>query len=176
MDFQGHVALMEVNMEATEKNKNASHTSEGKKGFIQLVKFAIVGASNTLVDLIITSVLNAVFKWYYVAKVVGYCCGVANSYLLNSRWTFKEERRKDTREIVSFIAVNLVVLLISLGLMSLFKNNLRLDDAWMNLGLPSWITKIINGDRACMLLSTVICLIVNFVGSKLFVFKGKKEE
>ncbi len=157
-------------------DKSIGRPSEGKKSFIQLIKFAIVGASNTLVDLVITSVLNAIFTWYYAAKVIGYCCGIANSYLLNSRWTFKEERRKDTREIVSFIAVNLVVLLISLGLMSLFKNNLKLDTVWMDLGLPSWLTKIINGERACMLLSTVICLIVNFVGSKLFVFNGKKEE
>ena len=41
----------------------------------------------------------------------------------------------------------------------------------MRLGLPQLLTKIINGERACMLLSTCICIIVNFVGNKLFVFK-----
>lgn len=149
--------------------------STGKKSFIQLLKFALVGASNTLIDMIISTVLNAVFHWYYFAKVIGYCCGIANSYLLNSRWTFKEERKTDAREIISFIAVNVVVLLISLGLMWLFRNTFNLDLWWMEIGLPSWFTGIIDGERFCMLISTCICIVVNFAGNKLFVFKPQKD-
>ncbi|MCH5278515.1 MAG: GtrA family protein [Christensenellaceae bacterium] len=152
--------------------ENAKKLTNGKKSFIQLIKFALVGASNTIIDFVVSLVLNAIFHWYYVAKVVGYCLGVANSYLLNSRWTFKEERRKDAREIISFIIVNLVVLLISLGLMSLFKNLMHLDDWWMTTGIPEWFKKLIDGERACMLVSTCICIIINFVGNKLFVFKA----
>ena len=154
--------------------ENEKKINNGKKSFIQLIKFALVGASNTIIDFVVSLVLNAIFHWYYFAKVIGYCLGVLNSYLLNSRWTFKEERRKDAREIISFIAVNLVVLLISLGLMSLFKDVLKLDAWWMQSGIPVWFKKIIDGERACMLLSTVICIIINFVGNKLFVFKGNR--
>ena len=149
-----------------------------KKSFFQLIKFGLVGIGNTLIDMVISTVLSIVLAipftggWtVYVSKVVGYCAGILNSYILNSRWTFKEERRQDAREIISFIAVNLGVLLVSLGLIWLFTNALHIDDWWMSLGLPQWLTKIINGERACMLLSTCICIIVNFIGNKLFVFK-----
>lgn len=156
--------------------------SGAKKSFIQLVKFAIVGASNTLVDMVVNVAVNFVLNLFtsggwiiYASKTVGYACGVLNSYLLNSRWTFKEERKQDAREIFSFIAVNIAVLLISLGLIHVFTKILNLDDWWMSLALPAWLTKIITGEVFCSLLATCICIIVNFVLNKLFVFTGRKK-
>ena len=157
--------------------------SEGKKSFVQLVKFGLIGVSNTLVTLIVVRVLQALFgkansqflsldlPW-----IVGYACGILNSYVWNSRWTFREERRRDMREIVLFIAVNLVTLGLSIGLTRLFKNVCGLD-AWLieTLG-DNWFTKLISGDFFCTLLAAGITLIVNFIGNKLLVFKGKKEE
>ncbi len=154
---------------------NTTKPAEGKRNFIQFIKFALVGASNTIIDMLVSMVLNAIFHWYYFAKVIGYCCGVLNSYLLNSRWTFKEERRKDAKEIISFIGVNLVVLLISLGLMSLMKNTWNLVGWWDTLSLPSWMLKLINGERFCMLVSAVICIVINFIGNKLFVFTSRHD-
>ena len=62
------------------------------KSLIQLIKFALVGASNTIVDMVVNTglsyVLNLFFKggWIvYAAKAVGYLCGLLNSYFLNSR-------------------------------------------------------------------------------------------
>lgn len=151
--------------------------TEGKRSILQFIKFALVGASNTIIDLIITFVLNAIFHWYYFAKVIGYCCGILNSYILNSSWTFKEERKKDAREIISFIAVNLVVLLISLGLMYLMSDKVwNIVGWWDALKLPSWFAKFINGERFCTLVSTLICIIINFAGNKLFVFKTKNAQ
>ncbi len=157
-------------------------SGEAKKSFVQLIKFAIVGASNTLVDMIVNIGLTKLLELFtsgswitYVAKIVGYACGVLNSYILNSRWTFKEERKQDAREIISFVAVNLAVLLISLGLIYAFTNWLHLDEWWMNLGLPEWLTKLIGGRLFCSLVATVICIFVNFLLNKLFVFTGKKK-
>ena len=171
----------------TEKNidtQTAKKSGEGKKSFIQLIKFALVGGMNTLVDMVISTLVSFLLGltgltggWMiYVSKAIGYSCGILNSYIFNSRWTFKKERRQDAREIISFIAVNLFVLAISFGLIYLFKDVLHIGDKWMALNLPAWFAKIINGERACMLLSTVICIFVNFIGNKLFVFKrGAKE-
>ena len=152
------------------------------KSLIQLIKFALVGASNTVVDMIVNTVLSFLLNlitsggWIvYLCKAVGYCCGIANSYFLNSRWTFREERKQDKREILSFIAVNIAVLLISFGLIFLFKNALHLNDWWMGLQLPEWLKKIISGDLFCSLLATCICIPVNFILNKLFVFKAEKQ-
>jgi putative flippase GtrA len=154
-----------------------------KKSILQFLKFLLIGASNTIVDLIVTFLLQklfgtfseAEFLTYYLPKIVGYACGIINSYIWNSRWTFREERRQDAREIASFIAVNLVTLGLSLGLMRLFKDVCHLDAWWISVLGENWFTKLIDGSFFCTLLSTGIALIVNFVGNKLFVFKKREE-
>ena len=173
-----------------ENKINSTETvSSPKKGksLIQLIKFALVGASNTVVDMIVNTalsfVLNLFFKggWIvYLAKAVGYGCGLLNSYFWNSRWTFKEERRRDAREKISFVAVNIAVLLISFGLIWLFKSVFHIDSAWdarmAGEGVPGVIKKVVTGELFCSLLATCICIPVNFILNKLFVFKGKTEE
>ena len=164
---------------------NTNETTEVKKGksFLQFIKFALVGASNTLVDMIVNTVLSHLLLllfdrggWMvYAAKAAGYICGLLNSYFLNSRWTFREEHTKTTREKVSFVAVNVLVLGISFGLIFLFKNVFHLNAAWESFGLPELIKKVISGDLFCSLLSTCVCVPVNFILNKLFVFKGKEQ-
>ena len=150
--------------------------SEGKKRFLQLLKFILIGASNTIIDLIVTFALNAIFGIYYLAKVIGYACGILNSYIWNSRWTFREERRRDAREIVSFIAVNLVTLAFSLLLQWVLRDKLHLDAWWMGFAGENFFTKILNGERFCLLLASGVALLLNFAGNKLFVFKKRPEE
>ncbi len=174
------------------ENKNISASAEQTeviqqkpqkgKSLLQLIKFAIVGASNTLVDMIVNTVLTFLLNlvtgggWIvYFSKAVGYCCGILNSYFLNSRWTFREEHRRDRREKMSFVAVNIAVLLISFVLIYVFKNLLHLNDWWEGLALPEWLKRIVAGDLFCSLVSTCICIPVNFVLNKLFVFKGGKK-
>ncbi len=150
--------------------------SDGKKSFVQLVKFGLIGVSNTLLDLLVTFVLNAAFGIYYLAKIIGYACGIANSYFWNSRWTFREERRRDAREIISFIALNLVTLGLSLLLQWVFRSVCRLDAWWMGFAGENFFTGLLNGDRFCILLASGIALLVNFIGNKLFVFRRKEPE
>lgn len=162
--------------------ENAATEASAKRTFGQFIKFGIVGVSNTLVDMIVQVILTHVIMLFtsgnwitYFAKTVGYGCGILNSYILNSRWTFKEERRQNAREIFSFIAVNVPVLLISLGLTALFADVLHIDQWWESLDLPG-IVREQKGRLFCSLLATVICIFVNFVLNKLFVFKGKKQQ
>lgn len=174
---------MENEIKDTNNQETAPTAPKKGKSLIQLIKFALVGASNTLVDMIVNGALSHLLALFfsgvwivYLAKTVGYCCGLLNSYVLNSGWTFREERRRDRREILSFIAVNLVVLLASFGLIYLFRNVLHLNDWWMGLSLPAWLTKIIGGDLFCSLLATCICIPLNFILNKLFVFKRGNTE
>ena len=150
--------------------------SEGKKSFVQLIKFILIGASNTLIDLVVTFALNAIFGIYYLAKIIGYACGIINSYFWNSRWTFREERRRDAREIVLFIAVNLVTLGLSLLLQWVFRDKLHLDAWWTGFAGENFLTKVLNGERFCLLLASGIALLVNFTGNKLFVFKRREAD
>lgn len=161
-----------------------STSDNGKKSFLQLLKFGLIGVSNTIVDLIVCRALQALFGTfsaapiltYYLPKVIGYACGIANSYFWNSRWTFREERRRDAREILTFIAVNLVTLGLSLLLQWIFRDRLHLDAWWMRFAGENLFTKLLNGERFCLLLASGIALLLNFAGNKLFVFGKRGEE
>lgn len=150
--------------------------SDGKKSFVQLLKFILIGVSNTLLDLLVTFALNAIFGVYYLAKIIGYACGIANSYFWNSRWTFREERRRDAREILLFVAVNLVTLGLSLLLQWILRDRVHLDAWWMGALGENFFTKLINGERFCLLLASGAALLINFVGNKLIVFQRKGAE
>ncbi|MGH2864498.1 MAG: GtrA family protein [Solirubrobacteraceae bacterium] len=58
---------------------------------VQFVKFGIVGVSNTLLTLVVYTVLLKVFGvWYLAASGIGFLVGAVNGFLLNRRWTFRE--------------------------------------------------------------------------------------
>jgi putative flippase GtrA len=57
---------------------------------VQLVKFGIVGVSNTLLTLVVYAVLLKLGVWYLAASAIGFVAGATNGFLLNRRWTFKE--------------------------------------------------------------------------------------
>lgn len=154
-----------------------------KKGMKQFFQFLLVGVLNTLVDLIVTGLLQWGFSLlttaslltYYIPKVIGYGCGVVNSYVLNSAWTFREERRRDAREMGTFLIVNLLTLGLSLLLMYLFKDVFGLSNWWEGLVGQIALIRFVSGKFFCTVLSSGIALVVNFIGNKLLVF-GKREE
>lgn len=55
----------------------------------QLVKYGIVGATNTILTFVIYSAGVLLHVDYLVALLIGYLVGSLNSYLLNRRWTFR---------------------------------------------------------------------------------------
>ena len=58
---------------------------------VQFVKFGIVGVSNTLLTLVVYTLLLKVFGVLYLAaSAIGFVVGAINGFLLNRRWTFRE--------------------------------------------------------------------------------------
>ncbi len=58
---------------------------------VQFIKFGIVGVSNTLLTLVVYTVLLKVFGvWYLAASAIGFIVGATNGFLLNRRWTFRD--------------------------------------------------------------------------------------
>ena len=53
-----------------------------KKTSIQLVKYMLIGASNTLITFIVFVVLNSFLGVnFYVSNIIGYIAGVVNSFV-----------------------------------------------------------------------------------------------
>lgn len=121
---------------------------------ITLLKFGIVGVTNTAVDAMMFTLLVMAGVPVLIAQVISYSCGVANSYWLNGRWTFRDSARQGGRaKLIRFLLINLVVLaLSSLVLMTLHDM----------LGWSLVMSKI---------LATLIGMVVNYVASRYWVFR-----
>ena len=122
---------------------------ELKDGIVQLVKYNIVGVINTLVDFLVYQLLTYLGMKYAIAQCISYSCG-----FFNSRWTFKRDSGRSKKEFIYFVAVNLV----SMGLSVLL---LKVCYEILN----------INSNLISKAIVTPIVMLVNFFGSKLFVFK-----
>ena len=57
---------------------------------VQFVKFGLVGVSNTLITLLVYTLLwNLLGVWYVAASAIGFAVGAVNGFLWNRAWTFK---------------------------------------------------------------------------------------
>jgi len=94
---------------------------------VQFIKFGIVGISNTLLTLVVYTVLLKVFGvWYLAASAIGFAAGATNGFLLNRRWTFREHVG-DALTPVRWAIVQSSGLGINEGLLYLFVGQVHLD-------------------------------------------------
>lgn len=129
------------------------------------IRFNLVGILNTLVDFVAFTLLIAIGLSNTLSQCLSYSAGIANSYVLNRRWTFAADsssqpdasahsarRAVDLGQLGRFLTVNLITLGLSLLLLHLF------NGVW---GLHVLVAKAI---------ALVFTTMVNFAGSKLWVF------
>jgi putative flippase GtrA len=122
---------------------------------IQLVRFGLIGFLNTAIDFGIFTLLTAIAGAGPIfSHIASYTCGVMNSYFFNRTWTFQKKEKSSAAEFFKFVVVNLI----SLGVSSLVLYLLE-----YSAGLNIYISK---------LGATICSLAVNFIGSKLIVFKA----
>lgn len=120
-----------------------------------LSRFSMIGVINTLIDFTVFTMFNSLFGVSYIlSQGLGYSLGVANSFLLNKKWTFEDRKanKKSFYEFFQFIVVNLISLIITMMVMNLLVKNFNLN---------VYISKI---------MVTVIAQITNFLAYKLWVF------
>ena len=130
-----------------------------KNLILQFIKFNLVGILNTLIDFAVFTLLDQVLTFSYLpAKILSYSCGLVNSYLLNTKWTFRAKNRWDKRQMIRFLLVNLLALGASLLVLFLCSDILH----WQNDILSNCI-------------ATPVSILINFIGNRLFVFRQGKE-
>ncbi len=81
----------------------------------QVLRFVIVGVSNTLIDFLIFNLLVAFTTILPVpASVISYSVGLLNSFIWNRTWTFKHGTRRGLQsEFPRFVVVNLIGLAVN---------------------------------------------------------------
>ncbi|WP_027363524.1 GtrA family protein [Desulfotruncus alcoholivorax] len=128
-----------------------------KQNARSLLLFSLVGLSNTLIDYLVFFLLYHWFYDYYLAvQVISYWCGMVNSYLLNKYWTFQSKNVPSRAEILKFVTVNALALSVS---------SITLYVVSHNFGFNMFI---------CKTMATGMSLVVNYTGSKYWVFKDEK--
>lgn len=164
---------------------SAKKQFDAPKSFIQLIKFALVGVLNTLVDFLVYTLLVLVFGisennvfMIGLFTLIAYACGVLNSFILNTRWTFRQEYKRTAKERVMFVVVNIVSWGLSYLLVWLFSNHVFSGSSitdWVcsliGFTTPEKVSKVVS--ILSKLLATPFVIIVNFLGNKLLVFNKK---
>ncbi|MBU1178488.1 GtrA family protein [Patescibacteria group bacterium] len=142
-------------------------TNKKFAGLIQIVKFGLIGVSNTIVDFALLNFLMWVFKitsgsWMIVFNIVAFSAAVINSYVWNRFWTFKIKSREEVpEEFVKFLLISLVGALINSGIV--FSGTTYFAPLF-SLSAGLWA----NGVK---LIATGVAMVWNFIGYKLWAFK-----
>ncbi|MDO9152978.1 MAG: GtrA family protein [Paludibacter sp.] len=124
------------------------------KSILQLIKFGIVGVSNTLLTaVVIWLMLRKLNSSDYFANITGYVVGLMNSFIWNRKWTF-ESKAEISSTIIKFIVIFAVSYLLQLGALYLLLNFTEID---------SYI---------CQLMSMVVYTGTNFLLNKYYTFKS----
>ena len=141
---------------------------------IEKIKALAVKYREIIIYLIV-GVMTTVFSWLacYIAKffldptdtmqnnlinTIGWVAGVLFAYPLNRKWVFQSSNPKILKEFLGFAASRLSTWALELVIMMVTVNLMNMD---------YWIAKIF--------IAAVLVTILNYVFSKLLIFKKKKE-
>jgi putative flippase GtrA len=120
--------------------------------WMQLAKFATVGATGYAVNLAVYTALLRGAGWHYIyAATVSFLVAVTNNYLWNRLWTFRDQRGHVGFQGLRFFTVAIVAYGANLGILS----------ALIALGMDK---------VAAQAIAIVLVTPLNFIGNKLWSF------
>ena len=120
-----------------------------------LSRFSTTGVLNTIIDFLVFTLCQSVVGLYYtVSQIIGYSCGVINSFVFNKKWTFQYDNpdKNIVREVIQFVLVNMLSLFVTVVLMKFL-----IDSFNFNV----YVSKVV---------ITLAAQVINFVSYKLWVF------
>lgn len=124
------------------------------KKYEEIINYLIVGGMTTLVSISIYALFTKCFHVnYMIANVISWIISVLFAYITNRVFVFKSKSENIVLEIYQFFKYRIFSFIIEILLMYIFVELINIDDM---------ISKVI---------VQVIVIILNYVFSKLFVFK-----
>jgi len=123
--------------------------------WVQLVKFGLVGVSNTVLALAVYALLvKGLGLWYVAASAIAFALGAVNGYVLNRSWTFSGHA-SDAGTALRWAVVQGSGLLLNLGLVYLLVDGAGLD-------------KLVG-----QALAIVIVVVLAFFANRAWTFRGR---
>ncbi|MDH4330122.1 MAG: GtrA family protein [Candidatus Moranbacteria bacterium] len=132
----------------------------------QFAKFGASGAFNTFFDWGILNLLIAATGvaggiGFAIFKAISFSFATVSSYFWNKYWTFESKKETSAKEVTQFIVISTIGVVINVGLASLIVTIFASDDLLAQKRLANIAAAT----------ATIISLLWNFVGYKLWVFK-----
>ncbi len=89
-----------------------------KELITQFIKFCLVGSTGTLIHLGLLYILTEFFYiWYIFSAAAAFMVAVANNFVWNKYWTFKDKTPEIPRQFISYTVVNIISLGINLSVL-----------------------------------------------------------
>ncbi len=114
------MSVAEGDVEVVGKRRRVRAGLRVRGNWLQLVRFAAVGGSGFVVNLVVFSLLvHAAGLDYRLANVAAYLVAVSNNFALNRAWTFRAAAAGGHAgfQAARFFAVSFVAQLVSLGIL-----------------------------------------------------------
>lgn len=152
--------------------------AEKIKGLInkyrELITYVIAGGLTTLVNLATFKIFNIILgdSKYLISNIIAWVVGVIFAYVINKLWVFESKSWKInviSKEIPEFVGARLFSLLVEEGGLWILVDKLKFDRYSFDL-----FGFTIDGKLISKIVLAVIVVILNYLFSKLVVFKSKK--
>ena len=138
------------------------------KKYKEIVNYLIVGVLTTVVNLavkyaLLFTVLNASdATQLQIAVVISWVVACIFAYITNRKIVFKSKSKKILKEFTAFVSARLFTLFLEMLIMFVFVTLLKLNS---NLWVVIW-----------SLVAQIVVIVVNYVLSKLVIFKKEKKD
>lgn len=138
---------------------------------IQLVKYGIIGVSNTVITLLVFYVMNTLLGLAYgLANTVGYILGLINSFVWNRNWVFKT--KSNLKKEAMLFAIGFFI---CFGL-QMFVSWYLLEVAGLKDIELEFLPMKKPGQNIVMVLSMVVYTLCNYVYNRFVTFKQVSNE
>lgn len=138
------------------------------KKYEEIINYLIIGVLTTVVNLavkyaLLFTVLNASdATQLQIAVVISWVVACIFAYIANRKIVFKSKSRKILKEFTAFVSARIFTLILEMLIMFIFVTLLKLDsDLWVVV----W-----------SLVAQIVVIVVNYVLSKLVIFKKEKND
>ena len=121
--------------------------------WLQLLKFAVVGGSGYLVNLVVFAVLAGALDLHHALAAVGaFCVAVTNNFLWNRYWTFGAADGRAGFQAFRFLTVSVLSLILNLAV------------------LEAILAGTTVGELTAQAIAVAVVMPFNFLGNKLWTF------
>jgi len=132
------------------------------KKYEEIIKYLIFGVLTTVVSLVTYYILvytildpNKPLE-LQIANIISWITCVTFAYITNRKYVFNSQNKNIIKEIINFYSSRLTTLIIDMSIMFIF------------------VTKLNFNDKLIKIIVQVIIIILNYILSKLLVFKKRK--